>query len=336
MTRRTVGHAISAFLLALTLVFSIPAHAQAPTAAPNPQAESVNEDMLFKQNSRIDGRVSIPDERSRFLIQPQGRDWRVFHEVTMPWIAGLAILGMLLALAIFYLVFGRIKGQYSETGDRIIRFRFVERFTHWMVATCFIVLALSGLNYIYGKRLLMPIMGPYAFAEMSQWMKYAHNFFAWPFTVGILIMVVVWVRDNLPSRVDFEWIKKGGGLTGRGHVSAGRFNAGQKIVFWGVTLGSLAMFVSGLALLFPFTITGVNGMQLTSIIHGIIGAVFIAGILAHIYIGSVGMEGAFEAMGSGTVDREWARQHHDLWADQADRAEPIAPAAHVDPARPRI
>ena len=126
-------------------------------------------------------------------------------------------------------------------------------------------------------------------------------------------MVALWVRDNVPNNVGFAWLKSGGGLFTRAYPSAWRFNAGQKIVFWIVILGGLAMSVSGLMLLFPFSAADVNGMQLTQIV---IGVLFIAAILAHIYIGSLGMEGAFDAMGTGEVDLAWARAHHDLWVDE--------------------
>lgn len=322
-------------LLALGLVFAQPSLAQrAPDGAPNPTAESVNEEALFKQERRIDGRVTIPDDRARFLIQPQGRDWRQFHEVYLPWIAGAAIILMLIGLALFYMIVGPTRATYQPTGRMVVRFRFMERFTHWMVAVCFIVLALTGLNYFFGKRLLMPLIGPAAFGDLSQWGKYAHNFFAWPFTIGILLMVVFWVRDNIPNRADIAWIKAGGGLVGGKHVHAGRFNAGQKGMFWGVTIGGIIMFLSGLVLLFPFTVTDVNGMQLSNAVHGIIGALFTAGILAHIYIGTIGMQHAFEAMGRGTVDLGWARQHHDLWAAEIE-GKPIREDAPPPPSGAR-
>jgi formate dehydrogenase subunit gamma len=303
------------FALVLGLGLVSPARAQPAGSLPNPTADSVNEEQLFKQERKIDGRITIPDQRAANLIQPQGREWRAFHERWLPWIAGTLILGMLIALILFYMIRGRVRSDFSESGRRILRFRFIERLTHWMVATCFIILALTGLNYFFGKRLLMPLMGPSAFGEFSQWAKYSHNFLAWPFTLGVALMVVLWVRDSIPNRVDWAWLKAGGGIIGHRHVSAGRFNAGQKIVFWGVTFGGLAMFLSGLALIFPFTVFGVNGMQLTNVVHGVIGGLFIAGMLGHIYIGTIGMEGAFEAMGTGTVDIAWARQHHDLWVE---------------------
>jgi formate dehydrogenase subunit gamma len=185
-----------------------------------------------------------------------------------------------------------------------------------MTATCFIILALSGLNYVFGKRLLLPLIGPDAFSAISQWAKYSHNFLAWPFMLGILFMMAVWLRDNIPNRVDWAWLQAGGGFFGGSHPSAGRFNAGQKIVFWIVIIGGLAMSFSGIMLLFPFAAADINGMQVVQVIHALIGVLFVAAILAHIYIGSLGMEGAYDAMGSGEVDLAWARAHHDLWVEE--------------------
>src|SRR5947209_16921658 len=269
---------------------SAPAFAQGNPSGKNPTADSVNEEALFKQNSKIVGRISIPDTKAATLEQPQGREWRGFHEGWMPWIGAIAILGMVVLLGAFYFTRGRVMLEHNEhSGRKILRFNTFERFTHWMTATCFIILALTGLNYVFGKRLLQPIMGPEAFTTLSQYAKYAHNFLAWPFMLGIICMFGLWVRDNIPDKVDVAWLKSGGGLFGNAHPSAWRFNAGQKIVFWIVILGGLAMSASGIMLLFPFSAADINGMQLTQIVHAVIGVLFIAAILAHIYIGSLGM-----------------------------------------------
>lgn len=306
-------------LLAATLALAAPAVAQvrAPDGAPNPTASSVNEEMLFKQDPKIHGRISIPNATAANLIQPQGREWRQFRESWLPWIGGLVVLGMLAALGLFYFTRGRIRLEHSEeSGKKILRFNGFERFSHWMTASCFIVLSLSGLNYIFGKRLLMPLIGPEAFATLAQYGKYAHIYLAWPFMLGVLFMLVLWVRDNIPGKIDWIWLKQGGGLLGDAHPSAGRFNAGQKMVFWMVVGFGLAMGATGIMMIFPFAATDINGMQIMQVIHSLIGVVFIAGILAHIYIGSLGMEGAYDAMGSGEVDLAWAKVHHDLWVKE--------------------
>jgi formate dehydrogenase subunit gamma len=180
----------------------------------------------------------------------------------------------------------------------------------------FIVLAISGLNYIFGKRLLMPLIGPDAFAAWSQFAKYAHNFLSWPFMLGLLFMLVVWIRDNFPDRTDVTWLKAGGGFFNNTHPPARRFNAGQKLIFWSVILGGIALSASGLIMLFPFTAADIGGMQLAQYIHATVGLILIAIMIAHIYIGSLGMEGAYDAMGSGEVDLAWARAHHRLWVDE--------------------
>jgi formate dehydrogenase subunit gamma len=285
----------------------------------NPTADSGNEDMLFRQGPKIRGIVSIPDSKEATLVQPQGREWRQFRESWLPWIGGIAVLGMLAALIAFYLLVGPVAGHDEMSGKKVVRFNWFERLSHWVSATCFIVLALSGLNYIFGKRLLMPLMGPDAFATWSQWAKYGHNFFAWPFMLAILSLFVLWVRDNIPNRVDVQWIRNLGGFFGA-HVHAERFNAGQKGVFWIVVSGGGLMSVTGIALLFPFSLPyfyiDINGMQLAQIVHAVIGMGFIAAIMAHIYIGTLGMKGAYDAMGSGEVDVAWAKHHHDLWLER--------------------
>src|SRR5215204_5709962 len=293
---RTVLAALGLMVVVVTLGT---ASAQQPPSGTNPTAMSVKEDQLLRELNKLQGRVSIPDGKASLLEQPQGRDYRGFREGALPWIGGIAVLGMLLALAAFYFSRGRIALEPGEeSGRKTLRFNAFERFTHWMTATCFIILAISGLNYIFGKRLLMPVIGPDAFAAWSQWAKYAHNFVAWPFMLGVLIMVVVWVKDNIPDRYDAAWIKAGGGFFNKAHPDAARFNAGQKMIFW------------------SFSLAGISGMQWAQYIHAIVGVILIAVMIAHIYIGSLGMEGAYDAMGSGEVDLAWARRHHRAWVDE--------------------
>jgi formate dehydrogenase subunit gamma len=74
--------------------------------------------------------------------------------------------------------------------------------------------------------------------------------------------------------------------------------------------------VSGYVLMFPFYGTGIQNMQAAEIVHGVVAMLFVAAMLGHIYIGTIGMEGAFEAMGTGTVDLNWAKEHHNLWLEQ--------------------
>lgn len=316
---------LAALLLATVVMVGAPVSAQQPTSV-NPTASSVKEEQLLQQLQRVDGRITIPDSKASVLIQPAGREWRAFHENALYWIGAIAILGMVVLLAVFLLWRGRIRTESGYSGVTILRFGAFERFMHWLTAACFIVLALTGLNITFGKHLLLPLVGPEGFTTFSEWGKYAHNYLAWPFMLGILLMLVVWIKDNIPGRIDWNWLKRGGGFLDGSHPPAERFNAGQKLIFWSVVIGGIAISVSGLLMLFPFFNTTIAGMQLATLVHALAGVVMIAIILAHIYIGTIGMEGAFSAMGSGEVDLNWAKEHHALWVEE-ERAKGRAPAA---------
>jgi len=303
-----------ALALALMVAVATPAAAQV-----NPTASAVKEQQLLNQlqGGVISGRVSIPDQKAANLIHPAGRDWRHFHEVTLVWLGGIVLVGMLALLVIFYLWRGRIPIEGGRTGRTMLRFTGLERFVHWLVATCFILLGITGLNVTFGKRLLLPIMGPHAFSEWSEYAKFVHNYLSFAFTIGVVLMFLMWISVNFPNKTDAEWIKRGGGILGKDHPPASKFNAGQKILYWLVMLGAAAMIVSGYMLMFPFYggLTIAN-MELASVFHGVVAMLFVAMILAHIYLGTVGMEGAFEAMAEGTVDVNWAKQHHSLWVEE--------------------
>ena len=289
--------------------------AQQPTSV-DPTADAVKEQQLLQQLRRIQGLGTIPDTKSYVIEQPMGREWRRFHEVWLHWIGAIAVLGMLVLLTIFYLVRGRVRIESGRSGINIVRFSAFERFVHWMTATCFVILALSGLNLTFGKDILLPLMGPSAFSAWSLAAKYAHNFISFPFVLGVILIFFMWLGGNIPNRVDVAWFKRGGGMVGRDQPPAYRFNGGQKGVYWIVVLGGTAVAVSGYVLMFPFYGTTIADMQLAQVVHGVVAVLFIAAMLAHIYIGTIGMEGAFEAMGKGTVDRKWAEEHHSLWLQE--------------------
>lgn len=315
---------IGALALLIALAVATPASAQRQPTSVNPTASSVNEEQLFRDNRIISGRGTIPDTKSYNLEQPAGRDWREFHQVTLPWIGAIAVLGMLAALVVFYLVRGMVKIEKGRSGRVVVRFNSLERFVHWVTATCFIILAVSGLNITFGKQLLLPLLGPDAFAAWSQWGKYAHNYLSFPFTIGVVMIFLMWITGNIPNKIDVEWLKRGGGIVGNDHPPAERFNAGQKMIYWIVIIGGTAVAITGYLLMFPFYTTDIAGMQLSQAVHGIVAVLFVAAMLGHIYIGTIGMEGAFEAMGTGTVDENWAKQHHALWLEEEKNKAGIA------------
>jgi formate dehydrogenase subunit gamma len=304
-----------AAIAVLMLAAALPAAAQQSDQV-NPTASSVKEDQLLNQMRIISGRGTIPDTRSYNIEQPAGRVWRQFHEVTLHWIGAIAIVGMLVILVLFYLIRGMVRIENGRSGRTVVRFNAFERFIHWMTATCFVILALTGLNVTFGKELVLPYVAPETFTEISQWAKYTHDYVSFPFTLGVIIIFLMWIAWNLPSSTDIAWLKAGGGIVGKQHPPAGRFNAGQKGIYWIVVLGGTAMAASGYLLMFPFYVTDITGMQIAQVVHGVVAVLFVAAMLAHIYIGTIGMQGAFEAMGEGDVDLNWAKQHHSLWVEK--------------------
>jgi formate dehydrogenase subunit gamma len=297
---------------------AVPAPAQkpGPDGAPNPEASVVDEGTLLKQAPRVEGRIDIPDTKASVLIQPAGRTWDYFHEVLLRWVGAIVILGMIGALGAGYLIIGRLRISGGRSGHKVPRFNSFERFSHWLTATSFVILGLTGLNITFGKILLMPVIGHEAFSGLSQVAKYTHNFVSFSFVAGLVIIVLIFIKDNLPQKVDLDWLRQGGGFIASKHAPAGRFNLGEKLVFWFSLAAGIAVSISGYLLLFPFSFSEIAGMQIAQVVHAFVAILFVALILAHIYIGTLGMEGAFEAMGSGEVDLNWAKEHHDIWLAQ--------------------
>ena len=310
--RFIAGACALAFIVA-TVTPSAPAFAQGTTAA-------TSEQQLLNQlkGGVIRGDVSIPDKKAANLIHPAGRNWQTFHTVYLKWIGGIAILGMLALLILFYLWRGSMKIEGGRSGRTMVRFNAFERFVHWLTASTFIVLGITGLNITFGRALILPWMGPDAFSAWSEWGKYAHNYLSFAFTIGVVLMFLMWIGQNFPTAADVQWFKMGGGMgKGHQHAPAWKFNGGQKLLYWFIVLGGAAMIVTGYILIFPFSWgLGVGDMELAQVFHGIIGVLFIALILAHIYLGTLGMEGAFESMSQGTVDVNWAKEHHPLWYEE--------------------
>jgi formate dehydrogenase subunit gamma len=271
---------------------------------------------------------SLPALESGMLIQPKaqfvgqtrattaGEAWRQYRNGPLTNIGGWLLILAPLALLAFYLAVGPIRLKGKLTGRLIERFTSIERLAHWTMAISFITLAISGVIMLFGKYVLLPVFGHSLFGWLAYGLKNVHNFVGPLFTLSIVVFFVMFVKSNLPEKSDLQWIARAGGAIGKGHVSAGRFNAGEKMWFWGgmVVLG-LIVSASGLVLdhLVPGILYTRGNMQLASVIH-IIGAVLVASAsMAHIYIGSVGMQGAYSAMRTGYVDDAWAKEHHDLW-----------------------
>lgn len=293
--------------------------------------------------SSADISTQIRGPAATTLIQNRGIWWLEFREGLLLKLTAYLLVGTLLALALFYLIRGRIRIDGEKTGRTITRFKTFERFGHWLLASSFIVLGLTGVISLIGRKLLIPTFGHEAFSTVATANKWIHNNVSWAFIVALVFIFVVWVVHNIPDRTDLNWLAKAGGLLGGGHPPAKKFNAGQKLIFWAVIILGGSISVSGLSLLFPFEFNmfghtfstlnnwGVPGwfgaadlpyplqpqeeMQYAQLWHAIVSLILTAIVFAHIYLGSVGMEGAFDAMGKGDVEEQWAREHHSIWAD---------------------
>jgi formate dehydrogenase subunit gamma len=323
-----------ALFLTLALL-ATPALAQdrgpAPTSGFDPDKVEVHQQELLHGLDKISGRITLPDARAATLIQPAGPVWRDYRREYLPWLAAAAVLGVCALLALFYLIKGKMRIEGGRAASTILRFGAFERFMHWLTAASWCVLAISGLNVAVGRITLLPLLGQDHFSTVSAWLKLSHNFLAFPFTAGIILMFLVWLRHNIPNKVDLAWFKAGGGFIGDAHPPAGKFNGGQKVVFWIVVLGGGLVAISGFGLIFPFYWANITGMQLAQVVHGLVALAMIAAMLGHIYIGSVGMEGALDAMNTGEVDLNWAKAHHSLWvAEEMTRSHgsAIKPSAH--------
>lgn len=303
-----------------------------------------------------DPTVTTGTEVGAVMIQDGGMRWLEFRAGPLRTYGGWLLLGTIGFLAVFFLFRGRIRIEGGKSGHTVTRFHAFERFTHWLTAGSFLLLGFTGLFTLFGRAFLIPIMGHEANSTLLIVSKYIHNNVSWAFMIGIALIFVLWVWHNIPDKLDLIWFKQMGGIVGDQHPPAKKFNAGQKLIFWSVVLLGGSISLSGLSLLFPMdlplfaksfillndlglpSILGMDPlpvalapqeeMQLAQLWHAIVAFVLMAIIIAHIYIGSVGMEGAFEAMGSGEVDENWAEQHHSIWYEKKKaQGEATAPDA---------
>jgi formate dehydrogenase subunit gamma len=308
-------------ILALCAALLLAAGPVLAQSSPPPSPRVGNDAEMWRSvRQGTQGYVSIPNKQAGVLIQSEGELWRNWRNGPVSTWGSWGLLGIIVVLALFFALRGRIRVESGFSGRTIERFNGFERGVHWLTATSFVLLALTGLVVLYGRYVLIPVMGPSAFSGLAQVSKFVHNYVGFAFVVGVVLTFVIWVRWNLPSRVDLEWLRRGGGFFSRhGHPPARKFNAGQKMIFWAVVLFGGALCATGVLLIFPFYWADLQQMQMAQLVHAVLALVMIAVIIAHIYIGTIGMEGAFDAMGTGRVDVNWAIEHHDLWVEEMRR-----------------
>ena len=274
----------------------------------------------------VEGYSAVSGQETGVLIQNGGQNWRAVRNGPVMFYGGSLIIAVLIAIIAKHIVAGKDKLE-SPTGRTITRWSMFERVMHWYVAISFIILAITGLSLMFGRSVLIPLMGKEGFAAWAQLAKPIHDYLSLPFAAGLFILLLSWIGKNGLKSYDFEWLK----TLGRGHPKAGFFNAGEKVFYWLVFVGGVLLTVSGFYLLFPNLETVRESMQFWHIVHAVSGVILIAVSLGHMYLGSIGTEGVFEGMVSGEVDEGFAKQHHSVWYEEvkggAQPAEEAAPGA---------
>lgn len=255
------------------------------------------------------------------LIQNGGQNWRQIRNGPIstftPWILA-SVLGL---IVLFHIVVGRVKVDEPRSGRLVKRWSLGERVLHWYTAILFIILAITGLSMLFGRAVLIPLLGPTGFSAWANFSITLHNYLGPFFFVGILLEIVLWMRHNIPNAEDFKWMATAGGLLTHDHVSAGRINAGEKLWFWVICTFGVVVCVTGVILNFPNFEQTRETMQIASIIHAIAANLWLAMAIGHIWIGTLGTEGSLEAMTKGRVSAEWAKQHHDKWYEEVKTKE---------------
>lgn len=313
------------WLLALVLA-ATPAHAQQAAPADRSAAAQAERQAERPGNNAPVWRAvrsgeahftTVRGPEAAVLIQSEGNSWRQLRNGPVTLYGGWLLLLVPAAILAFWLVRGTIRLHAARSGRTLQRFSGFERFVHWGAAITFVLLALTGMAILFGKHLLVPVFGHAFLSGVLTIGKLVHNYVGPLFGLFIVLMFFAFVRDNLWQRSDAIWIRRGGGLFGGGHVPSGRFNFGEKAWFWlGATLLGLIVTASGLVLDFPNFGQTRATMQLANIVHAVGAIVLLTLSFGHIYMGTIGAEGAFEAMRSGRVDETWAKEHHALWYEE--------------------
>ena len=298
-------------------------------------------------SGRQAGFTTLPGAEKGVLIQritqypgsrltTAGEAWRQVRNNWLIPYGGALLVIVVVAIGLFYWRRGPIGGNERHTGRVIERFTYFERAAHWSNAIAFCVLAISGLVMAFGKFILLPVIGGTLFGWLTYALKTAHNFVGPLFAVSLVIVFFTFVRDEFPRRGDLIWLRRFGGMLGGKEVPSHRFNAGEKVIFWlGVLLLGVIVVASGLVLdrVIPGLAYTRDTMQVAHMVHAVATVLMMAMFLGHIYIGTIGMRGAYSAMRNGYVDEGWAQAHHELWYEDIKAGKiPAQRSAETPPA----
>ncbi|MCU7845889.1 MAG: formate dehydrogenase subunit gamma [Candidatus Thiodiazotropha sp. (ex Monitilora ramsayi)] len=324
---KTVPHALGVFgiyLLGLCLLlFSTLVDAQEKQPKELPTVQMMNPAAEFWRDVRqrsapVSGKTQVGGVETGVLINATGDRWRQFRMSQLIPISGYILGGMVILLVAFYAIRGRVPIEGGMSEHKLPRYTGYERMIHWFMASIFIFLAVTGLILLFGRPLLIPVLGKEGFSILASASKEGHNLMGPLFLLALVMIIIQFVRRNIYQKGDLSWLIRGGGIIGKKHVPSNFFNMGEKTMFWLLVFVGGLIGVSGLILVFPVLGLGREIMALAHVGHAIGAILMITVIIGHIYIGTVGMEGAIEGMKTGYCDLNWAKEHHDLWASKAE------------------
>ena len=317
----------ASLMLLVTMMFLVVAveHGAAQGTAPPFPSQSGPENTLGDQSDSdiwrairqggggLPGSSEVTDG---VLINADGVWWSQLRRPAGPLVrfGSIGIATVLAAIMVFFVARGRLRIDGGRSGRMVARFSLAQRVVHWVMAVVFLLLGFTGLLLLFGRAFLIPIVGKTAFSIIATASMQALNLFGPIFIVSLVALFITFLRGNSPSFSDLKWVVRGGGMFG-GHASSGRYNAGEKAWFWTATIAGIALSVSGLVLSFPDVLGTHDLLHRAELLHAIAALVFVGFGIGHIYLGTIGTEGAIDGMISGDVDENWARTHHDLWLD---------------------
>jgi formate dehydrogenase subunit gamma len=328
--------------LLASLLLAVAGGAQAQSRVEEQQQRRVeqpgnNAPVWREVRSGNEGYTSMQGREVGVLVQSAGETWRQIRNGPVTFYGGWLVVIVTLIVAAIYFAMGPLKLRDKATGRMIERFSLAERWAHWVMGISFVVLGITGLIILFGKFVLLPVIGYTLFSWLSALAKNLHNFVAPLFAVSLLIFIIMFIKDNLPKSYDFSWFAKAPGFFAGKHIPSGRFNGGEKAWFWGgVVVLCLVLVGSGAVLLFPNFDQLRSTMQQMSVIHMVAALLVIAPAIGHIYMGTIGVEGAYQAMRSGYVDEVWAKEHHEYWYNDVKGGARSAPGGAVPAGAPHM
>lgn len=261
------------------------------------------------------GYTAVVGQETDVLIQSGGEVWREIRNGPVMTLGAILVLGVIAAVLAYHFTKGGARLE-QRTGRKVLRWPAADRVVHWYTAVLFIILALTGMSLLWGRVVLIPVLGKEGFAAWAALAKPLHNYLALLFGVGLAVMLLKWFKHNLFTSYDREWLREMGGYLNGKHPPAGFANAGEKAYYWTLVVAGTTIVVSGFFLLFPNLGFERATMQTANIFHNVASLIVIAFVCLHIYLGTAGSEGAFEGMVSGEVDEGWAKQHHSVWLEE--------------------